>query len=63
MKLEHRFRRAEQLRFFHPHRVLPPWTSLPRDVREAVTRLTAEMLRQYWVDKTSTEVEGKITDE
>ena len=42
MKAIHRFRRAEQLRFFDRNRVLPLWSSLAEDVRQAVTRLTAE---------------------
>ena len=63
MKAVRRFRRAEQLRLFHPDRVLPSWNSLARDVRQEVTRLTAEMLREHWVDKTSIEPEGRTTDE
>ena len=63
MKAIHRFRRAEQLRFFDRNRVLPLWSSLAEDVRQAVTRLTAEMLREHWATKSTNEVERRTKDE
>jgi hypothetical protein len=63
MRNSHRRRPIHQLGLFHPPRKNPKWQTLPAEVRQTVTKLLAQMLRQHHAERLASDNAREANDE
>ncbi len=61
--LDRRNHRAVQLELFHPRLERPAWRTLPKDVRQKIVKLLAQLLRDHHIGRLADGGGRAVSDE